>query len=194
MPKANLRDRLLRRAPAVLADAPERAPSGVDRAEFKTALGALAKEHQGNESKLRVALLGALKTELASALETAQTLFLAGRLGGLEAARRISAIHTDILAALYDFTITYILPAANPTKAERMAVCAVGGFGRREMAPGSDLDLLFLQADSKSSAWGESVTEYILYMLWDNIIFRVLRIHDLALFVDRVSTTLSDSN
>ena len=47
-----------------------------------------------------------------------------------------------------------------------MAVVAVGGYGRGTLAPGSDIDLLFLlpvQAD----AVGREVVEYMLYMLWD---------------------------
>ncbi|MCF6275726.1 MAG: [protein-PII] uridylyltransferase, partial [Robiginitomaculum sp.] len=50
---------------------------------------------------------------------------------------------------------------------QMMSLCAVGGYGRGEMAPFSDLDLLFLtspKADEKSCA---KITEYILYMLWD---------------------------
>ena len=38
--------------------------------------------------------------------------------------------------------------------------------GRGELAPSSDLDLLFLRA-YKPTAFTESVTEYMLYMLWD---------------------------
>ncbi|UWP90539.1 [protein-PII] uridylyltransferase [Aliiroseovarius crassostreae] len=53
-----------------------------------------------------------------------------------------------------------------PTASERMAVCAVGGYGRGEMAPQSDVDLLFL-TPYKITAWAESVIESMLYMLWD---------------------------
>ena len=47
-----------------------------------------------------------------------------------------------------------------------MAIVATGGYGRGLLAPGSDIDLLFL-LPYKQTAWGESVAEYILYMLWD---------------------------
>ncbi|MGJ8628020.1 MAG: [protein-PII] uridylyltransferase [Sulfitobacter sp.] len=54
----------------------------------------------------------------------------------------------------------------NPTEGERLAVIAVGGYGRGEMAPFSDVDLLFL-IPYKATAWSESVIESMLYILWD---------------------------
>ncbi len=57
-------------------------------------------------------------------------------------------------------------PLANPTQSERIAVMAVGGYGRGEMAPFSDVDLLFL-TPYKITAWAESVIESMLYILWD---------------------------
>ena len=61
---------------------------------------------------------------------------------------------------------TYLHPAPNPTAGERIAVIAVGGCGRGEMAPFSDVDLLFL-TPYKITAWAESVIESVLYILWD---------------------------
>jgi [protein-PII] uridylyltransferase len=43
---------------------------------------------------------------------------------------------------------------------------AVGGYGRGELAPFSDIDLLFL-LNYKISPHSEQVVEYVLYMLWD---------------------------
>ncbi len=54
----------------------------------------------------------------------------------------------------------------NPTEGERLSVLAVGGYGRGEMAPFSDVDLLFL-TPYKITAWAESVIESMLYILWD---------------------------
>ena len=47
-----------------------------------------------------------------------------------------------------------------------MAVVATGGYGRGMLAPWSDIDLLFV-LPYKQTPWGESVIEYMLYMLWD---------------------------
>ena len=57
-------------------------------------------------------------------------------------------------------------PNPTPTKGQRIAVLAVGGYGRAEMAPHSDVDLLFL-APTKLTGWAESVIESTLYILWD---------------------------
>lgn len=61
---------------------------------------------------------------------------------------------------------TLMHPNPNPTNGERLAVLAVGGYGRGEMAPFSDVDLLFL-TPYKITPWAESVIETTLYILWD---------------------------
>jgi [protein-PII] uridylyltransferase len=61
---------------------------------------------------------------------------------------------------------TRLHPNPNPTEAERLSLLAVGGYGRAEMAPHSDVDLLFL-TPYKITPWAESVIESMLYMLWD---------------------------
>lgn len=85
---------------------------------------------------------------------------------GLDTAALMSAVMDEALSALYDFTVVHIFRAHNPTEAERMAVVAVGGYGRQVLAPSSDVDLLFVRA-YKQTAWAESVIEYMLYALWD---------------------------
>jgi [protein-PII] uridylyltransferase len=85
---------------------------------------------------------------------------------GRKAARLLAKLADEIVSALYDFTTVHMFRARNPTQGERFAIMAVGGYGRGELAPYSDLDLLFLRA-YKQTPWAESVTEYMLYMLWD---------------------------
>ncbi|MCC6006133.1 MAG: [protein-PII] uridylyltransferase [Rhodobacteraceae bacterium] len=82
-------------------------------------------------------------------------------------AKRAYAWLTDQIVgeALHTAT-THFHAAPNPTDAQRLAVIAVGGYGRREMAPYSDVDLLFL-TPWKLTAWAESVIETMLYILWD---------------------------
>ena len=80
---------------------------------------------------------------------------------------RSYAYLTDgLVAAAFHTATRYIHPLPNPTSSERIAAVAVGGYGRGEMAPFSDVDLLFL-TPYKITAWAESVIETMLYMLWD---------------------------
>ncbi|SNR47840.1 [protein-PII] uridylyltransferase [Puniceibacterium sediminis] len=74
---------------------------------------------------------------------------------------------TDCLITLvWEVATERLHQNANPTKGEQIAVMAVGGYGRGEMAPFSDVDLLFL-TPYKITGWAESVIESMLYMLWD---------------------------
>ncbi len=72
----------------------------------------------------------------------------------------------QILRLLWDFTVNRLYPNANPTAAERMVLIAVGGYGRGEMAPYSDVDIGFI-TPWKQTGWSEQVIESILYALWD---------------------------
>jgi [protein-PII] uridylyltransferase len=72
----------------------------------------------------------------------------------------------QILRIVYDVAAEKLFRATNPTTSERISLVAVGGYGRSEMAPFSDVDLLFL-LPYKQTPWGEQVVEYILYLMWD---------------------------
>ncbi len=81
---------------------------------------------------------------------------------------------THAYAWLTDCLVTSVLfvsqtklhPNPNPDEDEQIAVMAVGGYGRAEMSPCSDVDLLFL-APQKITGRIESVIESMLYMFWD---------------------------
>ena len=85
-------------------------------------------------------------------------------------ARRVThsyAYLTDrIVETVWLVATRVIHPCPTPTKGERLAVLGVGGYGRGEMAPYSDVDLLFL-TPSKITPWVEMVVESMLYVLWD---------------------------
>jgi len=80
--------------------------------------------------------------------------------------RAYAALTDAIVRAAFHVATRHLHPLANPTEGERLAVIAVGGYGRAEMAPHSDVDLLFL-TPWKMTGWAESVIESMLYMLWD---------------------------
>ncbi|KIN75094.1 Uridylyltransferase [Sulfitobacter noctilucae] len=80
--------------------------------------------------------------------------------------RAYTYLTDHLVRTTLDFAAQKLHPKPNPTEGERLAVIGVGGYGRGEMAPFSDVDLLFL-IPYKATAWSESVVESMLYMLWD---------------------------
>ena len=59
-----------------------------------------------------------------------------------------------------------IYPEPNPTTANRLSLVAVGGYGRGDLSPHSDIDILFLHP-YKLTGRGEQIIEHLLYMMWD---------------------------
>ncbi len=80
--------------------------------------------------------------------------------------RAYTYLHDQLIGAAFQIATKVLHPNPTPTATERLAVIGVGGYGRGEMAPFSDVDLLFL-TPYKITAWAESVIESMLYILWD---------------------------
>ena len=125
----------------------------------------LARVHSGQDSKLRAALVERMRQLVEGAYAAARRQ-LEEDGDGRACAAGLSAFQDALIKLAYDFTTKHVYRVENPTAAERMAVVAQGGYGRGLLAPGSDIDLLFL-LPYKQTAWGESVAEYMLYLLWD---------------------------
>lgn len=130
------------------------------------AVGKLARQFKdGDRDGLRSALVGALHDNLEEGRQSARDILAKSR-NGLACAKRISGVMDSVVASLHAAATRHFYPVENPSAGERIAVVAVGGYGRGTLAPGSDVDLLFLFPD-KQTAWGESVVEAMLYPLWD---------------------------
>ncbi len=72
----------------------------------------------------------------------------------------------QLIRVIYDVASEKIYPGANLTQGEQMSVVAYGGYGRGELAPKSDIDLLFVLPYKKTPR-SEQMVEYMLYTLWD---------------------------
>ena len=129
------------------------------------ALAALAGKDGELSAKARTAIVAHLKKVIAEGRAAAEKRLRSGG-KGTECARRLSDLQDEIIVALHDLAVEHVFAAGKPAGAGRMAVVAVGGYGRGTLAPGSDVDLLFL-LPSRQTPWGESVVEFILYFLWD---------------------------
>jgi [protein-PII] uridylyltransferase len=105
------------------------------------------------------------KAYLAEQRALAQAALEAGG-GGFDCAEALSFAQDAVIRALYQLTVSRLYAATNRTSGERIAICATGGYGRGTMAPGSDVDVLFL-FPFKQTPWNESLAETMLYFLWD---------------------------
>jgi len=66
-----------------------------------------------------------------------------------------------------DQLIEALFATAPGGAANEMAICAIGGYGRQELAPYSDIDLLFLYRPQLDDRLEEALN-YMLYPLWDS--------------------------
>ncbi|MCA0978605.1 [protein-PII] uridylyltransferase [Qipengyuania flava] len=134
-----------------------------DRREIASRIEALAQEH-GDKSRqpvvdlLKQALEGG-RRELESRLEAQPS-------AGHAIAGGYSFLIDQLVRVIHEYVTQHTYPAPNRSAGERLAIMAVGGYGRSEMAPHSDVDIAFLVGERRN-AWCEQVVEAMLYILWD---------------------------
>ena len=138
----------------------------IDGATLRDKLGALAgKADAKPAADTRAKALALFKDTLAAGRSAGEKLLIEDG-SGAACAKRLSHLMDEIIRALHDFATTQVPQPKGKAAAPRMAVVATGGYGRGTLAPGSDIDLLFL-LPAKQTPFGEAVVEYMLYMLWD---------------------------
>jgi len=131
------------------------------RPDLKTALASI----EGNGTAFRNKAVQAVKAHLEAGRAEIEQKFL-GDNNGLACGNALGRLMDEIVIALFDLADRRVFRAANPTTGERVALAAIGGYGRGPLAPYSDIDLLAL-VPYKRTARAEQIVEFLLYALWD---------------------------
>ncbi|MBI0473965.1 [protein-PII] uridylyltransferase [Sphingomonas sp. MA1305] len=134
----------------------------IDRRLLAETIAAL--DADGTPLRNQVAVL--LKRALVEGRAEVERRLLAHPSRGLEASHAQAYLVDQLLRLLFDLATQRLHPLHNPTSGERLTLIAVGGYGRGEMAPYSDVDIGFL-TPGKQTPWAEQVIESMLYALWD---------------------------
>jgi [protein-PII] uridylyltransferase len=139
-------------------------PVEIDAAALTASMVALG-ETVSPRREARRRILGLLKQTLSDGDGAIRHHLESGE-NGLQAARKRCHLVDGVVRALYHYVSDHLYSTANPSAGETLSLVAVGGYGRGELAPFSDLDLLFL-VPYKVLPRSEQVVEEMLYFLWD---------------------------
>ncbi|MDA0997463.1 MAG: [protein-PII] uridylyltransferase [Proteobacteria bacterium] len=92
--------------------------------------------------------------------------FETGDIGGPEATAAGAYLLDQLIRVIFQIADEHAFRQGARNDAENISVVATGGYGRSELSPYSDIDLMFL-LPYKLTPRAEQVVEYILYTLWD---------------------------
>ena len=136
----------------------------IDRAKLAEEISALCADLDG--AKLRAEVLSLLQAALRDGKAEISRRLLDQPSHGRSCAKDQAFLIDQIIRLAYDFVTNSMFSVANRSSAEKLAIVAVGGYGRGEMAPYSDVDIAFI-TPYKRTGWTEQVVEAMLYLLWD---------------------------
>ena len=102
------------------------------------------------------------RQEYADRIRAVREAFLCGSQGGTEALHARSAAADALVRALWTDAVQ-----SAPLLQASVSVLAVGGYGRQELFPASDLDLLFLVQDNATEKAAKDTIRRVTQQLWD---------------------------
>jgi [protein-PII] uridylyltransferase len=135
----------------------------IDRRALAEAIALL---HAEGGPKARPGIVAALKSAICAGRGELEQRLVQKPSAGHEIAAGHAFLIDQLVRVIFDHAVAHLYPAPNRTSAERIAVMAVGGYGRAEMCPHSDIDIAFL-TPQRGAPWCEQVIETMLYLLWD---------------------------
>ena len=141
----------------------EATQNNLDRADLEQRLEALRRKSPRDDPTFRREAVELFRERLEERRADARGELEAGG-GGRACAKRLSDLEDNLIRAIFDWALRYFHP--QPPASARPSVVAVGGYGRGLLAPGSDIDLLFLLPEAPTPET-QAVIETMLYALWD---------------------------
>ena len=136
-----------------------------DPAGLREELTSCWREIPRNAAQVRARVLPRLK-DLKAQVRSEARAFLERTGDGRACATALASFQDELVKLIYDFSTFHIYLTLKSTTAGHMALVATGGYGRGLLAPGSDIDLLFL-FPNKQTAQAESIVKSVLHYLWD---------------------------
>jgi len=138
--------------------------SVIDRRDLSDRIAALVDEHGATKSRMLVVNL--LKQAMEDGRAEISRRLMDRPSAGHEVAEAQAFLVDQVIRILHDHVVAHVYPATNRSTGEHISIIAVGGYGRGEMAPHSDVDIAFI-TPSKQTSWCEQVIEAMLYFMWD---------------------------
>ncbi|HKX79704.1 MAG TPA: [protein-PII] uridylyltransferase, partial [Novosphingobium sp.] len=136
----------------------------IDRRQASQAIDRIVEEKGASACRQDVVAL--LREVLAEGRAEIARRLIARPSGGTEVAEAQAFLIDQLVRVIHDHVTANVYPVSNRSTGERLTIMAVGGYGRGEMAPHSDVDIAFL-TPMKSTPWCEQVIEAMLYFYWD---------------------------
>src|SRR3972149_5920746 len=116
-------------------------------------------------SSERTALVISLKNYIAQRNQEIRDLHDNGA-SGLHIAIRLTGLADTVISEIYNYELRKYESSHHTSISDQCAVVAVGGYGRGELNPYSDIDIMFLyRSDAKKAI--EHLSTEVLYLLWD---------------------------
>ena len=136
----------------------------VDRRALSEAITAAVADRGAAKARHQVVEL--LRAALAAGREEIARRLAEKPSAGHESAEAQAFLVDQLVRVIHDHVVGDVYRASNRSAGERLTIMAVGGYGRGEMAPHSDVDIAFI-TPIKQTPWCEQVIEAMLYFFWD---------------------------
>ncbi|RDC59020.1 [Protein-PII] uridylyltransferase [Alteripontixanthobacter maritimus] len=137
----------------------------LDRRKLVAQIAALGPD-TGNAADVRPHVVEVLKVALEQGRAELERRLADKPSAGHEITGGYAFLVDQLVRVIHDHVTAQVYPAGNRSAGERLSIMAVGGYGRAEMAPHSDVDIAFI-TPTRKAPWCEQVIEAMLYLFWD---------------------------